>query len=170
MEKVESAAAIQVDDKTVLELVPEEDASLEIEQEKPLRESSGSDQESKIEEAISEEIIMMDLITDDDVIQEEKPLRERVPEAADDEVEKIVSDNEINNAEKTILEDDGLVIEKKKKPLRLREKVSEEEASDADKEGNEYQYTWATKHQPVTLEDFICNRDTALNLKALVRV
>ncbi|XP_057440444.1 uncharacterized protein LOC130732410 [Lotus japonicus] len=166
MEKVESAAAIQVDDKTVLELVPEEDASLEIEQEKPLRESSGSDQESKIEEAISEEIIMMDLITDDDVIQEEKPLRERVSEAADDEVEKIVSDNENNNAEKIILEDDGLVIEKKK-PLRLRERVSE--ASNAYEEGNEYQYTWATKHQPVTLEDFICNRDTALNLKALIK-
>ncbi|QHN92737.1 Replication factor C subunit [Arachis hypogaea] len=34
---------------------------------------------------------------------------------------------------------------------------------------NVYQYEWATKHQPQTLEEFICNSDKALQLQALVR-
>ncbi|XLS81148.1 hypothetical protein HN51_046979, partial [Arachis hypogaea] len=76
--------------------------------------------------------------------EEEKPLRERVTVTPDDDDLQDTRTNEDiyhHHQEITSLQEDP----------------------------NAYQYEWATKHQPQTLEEFICNSDKALQLQALVR-
>ncbi|XP_061372448.1 uncharacterized protein LOC133314917 [Gastrolobium bilobum] len=175
--------------KTIVEEI--ELMTKEVIEEKSLRErvSEASIIENNVLEEKTDKIILeeMELMTkgvdDCDVGLEikEKPSRDRrVSEAS--KVESVLE----GNAEKTILElmtkeagdgigDVGLVIEKK--PLRERvseasnvEKVLQENAEkDKAEEGKLYEYLWATKYQPMTLADFICNRDTALQLKELVK-
>jgi hypothetical protein len=37
-----------------------------------------------------------------------------------------------------------------------------------EKDSNEREFMWADKYQPKALEDFICNRDKAMELRDLV--
>jgi len=60
------------------------------------------------------------------------------------------------------------------KEEEVKEVVSSSEAVVASsesewKEGDGYDYTWAAKYQPMALEDFICNKDIASQLKTMVR-
>ncbi|KAK9273544.1 hypothetical protein L1049_018354 [Liquidambar formosana] len=64
----------------------------------------------------------------------------------------------------------------RKKPLR--ERVSQPQPQPApaptptivvDKDTNERKFMWASKYQPKSLKDFICNRDKARQLKGLVK-
>ena len=89
---------------------------------------------------IVEKPLRESVLVEKEMIIEEKPLRERVSETErSDHVEE-------------------------KKALSLS--VSESQCEEG---GNVYQYTWATKYQPMSLDDFICNKDNALQLKAKVR-
>lgn len=156
-----------------------DDFELAIE-EKALKETMS--EASKVESIIVEENTeLMTNEVDDDVrlVIEEKPLRERVSEGSNVEMsvpeETILEEMNVGKEEQ--LKDYGLSDEKKK-PLSVSQKtvaseledVTQEKLKDTIEEGNVYEYIWATKYQPMTLADFICNRDKALELKELVRI
>ncbi|KAG5018023.1 hypothetical protein JHK87_013878 [Glycine soja] len=133
-----------------------------MDEEKPLREIS------VLEDKASEKMILEEMVI------VEKPLRESVLV----EKEMIIVEKPLRES---VLVEKEMIIEEKP----LRERVSETERSDHVEEkkalslsvsesqceegGNVYQYTWATKYQPVSLDDFICNKDNALQLKAKVK-
>ncbi|XP_028234463.1 uncharacterized protein LOC114414406 [Glycine soja] len=133
-----------------------------MDEEKPLREIS------VLEDKASEKMILEEMVI------VEKPLRESVLV----EKEMIIVEKPLRES---VLVEKEMIIEEKP----LRERVSETERSDHVEEkkalslsvsesqceegGNVYQYTWATKYQPMSLDDFICNKDNALQLKAKVK-
>nr|KYP53572.1 Replication factor C subunit 3 [Cajanus cajan] len=90
-----------------------------------------------------------------DVI-EEKPLRERVSETSDE-------------VEMDVWKVEELKEHEKEKALFVSEPTVVASESQCKEGGNAYEYTWATKYQPTTLEEFICNKDKALQLKAMVK-
>ncbi|XP_027357023.1 uncharacterized protein LOC113866343 [Abrus precatorius] len=106
-----------------------------------------SNAESELEENADETILEeMELMSDDvGLLIEEKALRERVSERSN-----VVEEMELKDHQK-------------------EKKASESEGGNVSEEGKVYLYTWAAKYQPFNLVDFICNRDKALYLKALVK-
>lgn len=126
-------------------------------------------------------------ILDNDVVllieeHQRKPLRERV--TSDSEIVLLQQENADKRDLDLVIEQVGnenIDLEEDLSDCWLdgRKAVSEQTVSselhcdhklkDAAEEGNLYDYLWATKHQPKFLADFICNRDKALQLKALVK-
>lgn len=147
----------------------DDDVELAIE-EKPLRERVS--EASKVESALEQENADQTILEEMELAIEEKPLRERASEASN--VESVLE----KLAQTTSLKE--LDVEKEK-PLSVSEQTVESDlpckhggnpsqvkSEGNAEEGNLYDYIWSTKYQPVTLEDFICNKDKALQLKALV--
>lgn len=95
-------------------------------------------------EAVLEETMLDVRLMSDDVI-EETPLGEKGSERREDAVEMDVW---------------------KEEEVKVHEEISRVFVSS---EGDVYDYTWAAKHQPMTLADFICNKDKAHQLKTMVR-
>ncbi|MED6164283.1 hypothetical protein PIB30_088181, partial [Stylosanthes scabra] len=87
---------------------------------------------------------------------EEKPLREREPSVLSD-------DDDVQERRTTTTSKEKKDIYHHHHQDEIIPLPPQEDPNDA------YQYQWATKHQPRTLEEFICNNDKALQLKALVR-
>ncbi|CAJ1972956.1 unnamed protein product [Sphenostylis stenocarpa] len=127
-----------------------EDVNMVIE-EKPLRESVLEQASDKVEGVLEETILDTKMMTSYDVI-EEKPLRERVSETREDVVMDVRK------------EEEG-------KGLSVVSKQAVVVASESQlKEGRDvYDYIWAAKYQPMTLEEFICNKDKAHYLKTMVK-
>jgi len=101
---------------------------------------------------------------DVEMVIEEKALRENVSVS---EETMLVSDEVIEEkalGEKAASEENDVWKEEEVKGSCV---VSSE--CEGKEEGDVYCYTWAAKYQPKTLEDFICNRDTAYQLKTMVR-
>ncbi|XP_057731526.1 replication factor C subunit 3-like isoform X2 [Arachis stenosperma] len=98
------------------------------------------------EEVNAKGVLLVEMEVIDATHEEEKPLRERVTVTPD-------------------LDDDDL------QDTRTKEDIyhHHQEITSLQEDPNAYQYEWATKHQPQTLEEFICNSDKALQLQALVR-
>nr|XP_029144526.1 uncharacterized protein LOC112705776 [Arachis hypogaea] len=96
------------------------------------------------EEVNAKGVLLVEMEVIDATHEEEKPLRERVTVTPDDDD----------------LQD-----------TRTKEDIyhHHQEITSLQEDPNAYQYEWATKHQPQTLEEFICNSDKALQLQALVR-
>ncbi|XP_020985705.1 replication factor C subunit 3-like [Arachis duranensis] len=96
------------------------------------------------EEVNAKGVLLVEMEVIDATHEEEEPLRERVTVTPDDDD----------------LQD-----------TRTKEDIyhHHQEITSLQEDPNAYQYEWATKHQPQTLEEFICNSDKALQLQALVR-
>lgn len=125
-------------------------------EEKPLREIVFEQTSDKVEGVLDETILEeMKLMSGADVI-EEKPLRERVSETSDEVAMDVWKVEELKEHEK-------------EKALFVSEPTVVASGSQCKEGGNAYEYTWATKYQPTTLEEFICNKDKALQLKAMVK-
>ncbi|KAL2346024.1 hypothetical protein Fmac_000024 [Flemingia macrophylla] len=180
-----------------LQEAADEETTLEevelIDEEKPLREKESAEaiEDVSVLEDESDKMILeeMELIAkgpheDVEMVIEEKPLREIVFEQANDKVEemKFMSGDVIEEKplRETVSEtcnviemDAGKVEEikdyEKEKALFVSKPTVVASESQCEKGGNVYEYTWETIYQPTTLEEFICNKDMALQLKAMVK-
>lgn len=141
----------------------------EEEEEKPLRERVSQACVDAAEKIVLEEenaegtgldLEEMELVIED----EEKPLRERVSQVVEQE-ENADLEQELRDCglggENAVPVSEQTVASELLPPCKPNNTAAEE--------GNLYEYLWATQYQPMNLQDFICNRDTALHLKALVR-
>lgn len=135
---------------------------------KPLRERVISNSEtvlSQQENADKTDLGMeeMELV----MIEQEKPLRES-------RASQVGNENVLINTETTDLKEELRDFWLDGQKTASEQTVSlelpcEHKLKNTAEEGNVYDYLWATKYQPKILEDFICNRDKALQLKALVK-
>ncbi|XP_022636831.1 replication factor C subunit 3 isoform X2 [Vigna radiata var. radiata] len=131
-----------------------------VDQEKPLRENdfdiemvteekalgeSVFEQATDEFEGVSKEAIFDRKLMSDDAVVEEKPLGEKSSETSEMDLWK----------KQEVL------------PLVSSEAVAVSPESEC-KEGDVYDYTWAAKYQPMALEEFICNKDIASQLKTMV--
>ncbi|WJX42534.1 hypothetical protein P8452_29757 [Trifolium repens] len=158
---------VNYESETVPEKTIFEDVVLLVEEHKrkSLTERVASDSETVLLQQINAD--KTDLVLEEEmelVTEQEKPLRES-------HVSEVENENVLINIDlKAELKDFWLGGQKTvyEQTVSL-ELPCEHKLKDTTVEGILYEYLWATKYQPKTLADFICNRDKALQLKELVQ-
>ncbi|PNY17664.1 putative replication factor C subunit 3-like protein, partial [Trifolium pratense] len=151
-----------VPEKTILE-----DVVLLVEEHKrkSLSERVASDSETVLLQQINADKTDLGLEEEMElVIKQEKPLRESC--VSQDGNENVLINIDLKEELKGFWLGGQKTVYEQTVSLEL---PCEHKLMDTTVEGNLYEYLWATKYQPKTLAEFICNRDKALQLKELVQ-